>query len=442
MTSEPNYNSFVTDEPVETGLKGELTVRDAYVARKEEPPPTEYTVKSGDTFSEIAAAHGTTTEALKHENNISGNTIYVGDVLNIPAKESDSTEVFYERISSAALGQEVWIAVAYMGEIDSGTVELVEKEPLLSESGTLKVLQDGSETSTIELQEPEEERWQGYRMVAKVKLRPESDEDLDKWREKLTSEDGEPGKSLLSITVTAEDGEEVEEVQYRGTDNGPVFLNEEDDWVEVRNRKDGYIICRDGSIEINGKNKSVARFYLENKSGEVEFIGKFEKNENDLIQLPSSFNFKSNDTGLSFGFSVKKGNEYRSYINPSAFAAVMGALSQTGTQDLTIVGFSIADGSSPPPSKSHINGRNGDFRYLRTDKSGGPLYINESPELLDEKRQNALNDALYKYGYKDLLSYQYVKEDEQKLLSHTRHFVNHHHHLHIQGFDPKIKNTQ
>lgn len=51
-----------------------------------------YTVKSGDTLSEIAVAHKTTTAALANLNGISNpNKIYVGQVLKVPAKYTTYT---------------------------------------------------------------------------------------------------------------------------------------------------------------------------------------------------------------------------------------------------------------------------------------------------------------------------------------------------------------
>ncbi len=45
-----------------------------------------YTVKSGDTLSKIAHAHGTTVKALETENNLTTTKINVGQKLKIPAK--------------------------------------------------------------------------------------------------------------------------------------------------------------------------------------------------------------------------------------------------------------------------------------------------------------------------------------------------------------------
>lgn len=45
-----------------------------------------YVVKSGDTLTKIAKAHGTTVRALQTENNLATTKIYVGEKLKIPSK--------------------------------------------------------------------------------------------------------------------------------------------------------------------------------------------------------------------------------------------------------------------------------------------------------------------------------------------------------------------
>lgn len=81
--------------------------------------------------------------------------------------------------------------------------------------------------------------------------------------------------------------------------------------------------------------------------------------------------------GKAFGFDVKAGNEYRAYIRGDAMGSLLGALASTSTSDLTVNGFSLSDGSSPSPSTSHKDGKNGDLRYLRTDESGGPVLLGQ-----------------------------------------------------------------
>ncbi|SFW70352.1 LysM domain-containing protein [Sinomicrobium oceani] len=449
-----------------------IVVRTAYFAKKKtedilEETTEEYTVVAGDNLSKIAGNYeGVSYQDIMEENGLTSTVISVGDTLTITSRKKTGEKTSFEKIKNGNVGDEVYIVAEHFGIVSSIQVTLKEKEALLTDGGMLPVLQDESEITTIELCEPEEENLKGTHRYAKVKLRPKEDETLEEWREKLGEKEvmgytdgqrsispesydrmitkegwepeyGEAIKSLLSIEVEAQaEGE----ITYRGTDKSNVFLNEEGEWFEVKSEEDGYVILADGTIEIGNVLDEKIRYYIENKSGNIEFVGEFIKNDNELIQLPSSFNFESEDANSSFAFSVKSGNEYRSYISPISLAAIIGAMSEANIEDVTIVGFSVEDGSSPAPSTSHKNGRNGDFRYLRKDKSGGALYIDSSAEDLDEDRQNDFNDALYKYGYTDLLSFKYNIDSEERLLNHSRHYANHHHHLHIQGFNPTTKN--
>lgn len=112
----------------------------------------------------------------------------------------------------------------------------------------------------------------------------------------------------------------------------------------------------------------------------------------------------------------------------------LGAMATTGFQDVTVIGVSNADGSSPTPSESHKNGNNMDLRYLQTDMSGKPLDINIDPQSFDVPRQNQMNDALYQFGWKDQLSGRYGPS--RSMLNRTRAYPNHTNHLHIQGYRP------
>ena len=203
---------------------------------------------------------------------------------------------------------------------------------------------------------------------------------------------------------------------------------------------DIYNINTDGTITIQHTNDKFNQYYLITKvdnSITSVLIGQFDKNQYNLIQM-SDFSFEYND--ISFSFAVKDGNESQSYISGDAMASFLGAMIETGYQDVTIIGVSNENGSSPAPSKSHINGKNMDLRYLRTDYSSQPALLGTST--LDIKRQNILNDALYKYGWKDLISEKFIPWGEKApiLLNHTRHYSKsrHHNHLHIQGYRPKI----
>ncbi|TDD96950.1 hypothetical protein [Flavobacterium cellulosilyticum] len=134
----------------------------------------------------------------------------------------------------------------------------------------------------------------------------------------------------------------------------------------------------------------------------------------------------------------------RSYLNEQTLAGFFGAMFEVNYLDISCNGFSHNDGSSKP-SRSHINGNNGDFKYLRKDKSlpcgkGTSLNIIKTPDSLDYERQNKWNDALYKFGWKSMLGWSYKIKGKTHYLNHITHKTkDHYHHLHVQGFEPLFK---
>lgn len=71
-------------------------------------------------------------------------------------------------------------------------------------------------------------------------------------------------------------------------------------------------------------------------------MGQYDKNENGLIQLPSSV--EGSGWGGNFGFSVKDGNEKNAYIKGEAMASLIGAVADVHVSDLTGNGFSTSNG--------------------------------------------------------------------------------------------------
>lgn len=94
-------------------------------------------------------------------------------------------------------------------------------------------------------------------------------------------------------------------------------------------------------------------------------------------------------------------NSQRAYANEYRWASLLGGMLEVCFGDIACNGFSMPDGS-PVVSSSHLNGRNGDIRYLRKDRSGKILDLSATPHELDIKRQIAWNKALYKFGWKSL----------------------------------------
>jgi hypothetical protein len=122
-----------------------------------------------------------------------------------------------------------------------------------------------------------------------------------------------------------------------------------------------------------------------------------------------------------------------------AAADLFVAASETNFKDLGVVGFSLSDGKSPAPSTSHKLGKNGDLRYLNTDENGTGSNTKNSD--FDIKRNSILTNALFKYGWKDIIS---EKMSNGKLLPHTSSSKDrgipsdHTTHLHLQGFNPNL----
>lgn len=201
-----------------------------------------------------------------------------------------------------------------------------------------------------------------------------------------------------------------------------------------------YFIRRDGNINhFNSEDPPGIHYFLDDGEGNYVHIKTHQKNSAGLIQM-ADFSFTDAAFSADFAYSVKSGNEYRSFIRPDGLAAFFGVLWMTGTKDVTVTGFSIANGDSPYPSTSHVEGKNGDLRYLRKDYSGGAVLLQDAQ--MDVDRQNTFNAQLRRYAWKDMLSENFIPHGgtEQIRLQHTKHFSRsrHHNHLHLQGFNPAL----
>ena len=159
------------------------------------------------------------------------------------------------------------------------------------------------------------------------------------------------------------------------------------------------------------------------KSGIVNLI--------DLRSVPKEYRNGNKHYRLSM-------NTPRTYTNEQTWASLLGAMLEVCFDDIVCNGFSMSDGS-PGDSASHLNGKNGDIRYLRKDKSGKKLDLSLTPDELDVIRQVAWNEALYKFGWKSFLGWPYKHEGKARNLPHTKKWPNHHHHLHLQGYLPNLK---
>ncbi len=169
-----------------------------------------------------------------------------------------------------------------------------------------------------------------------------------------------------------------------------------------------------------------------------EFYGGKEVNLIDLRDYKSY-----NLNGIKFKFEMKP-NENRPWIYQDTFASLLGSLIEVGYEDLFCTGFSKKDGS-PGVSMSHKNGFNGDFRYLKKDKTSNPMSLKQEKasngisgwDDLDVSRQEKLINAFYNYGWNSFLSHKYGKNNLKKLKK-TTHDEKHDDHIHLQGYNRKF----
>jgi len=113
-------------------------------------------------------------------------------------------------------------------------------------------------------------------------------------------------------------------------------------------------------------------------------------------------------------------------------------ITKVSYHDITLIGFTSEDNHGFP-SKTHVNGENGDFRYLRTDKTGDALDISTDPTELDETRQEEMIDAFKNFGWKNFYSVYYTIDSESKKLKLCSKSSGHHNHLHSRNFKPEYK---
>ena len=82
-------------------------------------PTQSYTVQRGDTLYGIANKYGITVEELKQLNNLNNNTLYIGQILNIPIKDNnilpDENPIEEYEIYEVVKGDSLWLIAKRYG---------------------------------------------------------------------------------------------------------------------------------------------------------------------------------------------------------------------------------------------------------------------------------------------------------------------------------------
>ncbi|MGK8250181.1 hypothetical protein [Moraxella lacunata] len=218
-----------------------------------------------------------------------------------------------------------------------------------------------------------------------------------------------------------------------------------------------YHIYHDGTIKRENKNATgYAEFIYYDKDGGVHNLSK-----SAFIRAPNR-EFVRNKDGKIVGSKIVGGHTYlidyakhnhyrkqnlgykwlivsdgkRYYLSGMSLAAVLGAMMSLGYAEYHGSGFSTITGDSGI-SKTHINGINGDFRYLGTNNSHMKQKTYTTHSHFDWDANVRFVNALYLFGYKSFVSYK-VRVANNRMLPYSRSRSDHENHLHLQGFQPQV----
>ncbi|MFU8927475.1 hypothetical protein [Acinetobacter puyangensis] len=152
-----------------------------------------------------------------------------------------------------------------------------------------------------------------------------------------------------------------------------------------------------------------------------------------LIDQRQHKSYRNNSTGYKWNIVS---SDQRYYLGALSLASVLGAMCSLNYGEYLGSGFSTENGGSGV-SSSHINGINGDFRYLGINNRHMIEQTYTTHAHFDWDANVRFVNALYKFGYKRFLS-RPVKIKNNSMLPYSTSYPDHHHHIHLQGFSPNV----
>lgn len=272
-----------------------------------------------------------------------------------------------------------------------------------------------------------------------------------------TKSSPKPASNLPSTKPTVAKPKTITEQSHTESNGRPVTSVMTDTAASDTTR---YHIYHNGDIKRqNGNATGYAEFIYYDEKGGKHNLGKSKyivgdkflnyRDKNDklqfkeidgdtyLIDQKKHNSYRKGKTGGIGYYWWINSNENREYIQGLPLACILGAMCKIGYGEYTGSGFSIKSGSSGVKSKTHINGINGDFRYLAVNNRHMKEATHTTHNHFDWDANVTFVNTLYDFGYKSFLS-QPVKVKNRKMLPHSSPVFDHHHHVHLQGFKPKV----
>lgn len=435
----------------------------------------DYQVVAGDTLEGIAKRHNTSVVELKNLNpkinNI--NKIYAGKWIKVPFNGGDKERSVDEnteanKITTITYKVKSGDTLSKIAERSGESVSDLEKINNISNRHEIRegqVLKINSKAQSSS--EKNDKDWKDKINDGLDSLKDSVKDTVDNIKDKLGDLDNDtlgnhnPPASKPSIPTPTPTKPKVDIPDVELNKNsGNNQKGNPAEQITYDSKTTVYHIYYDGRIErANGQAVGYAAFIYYAKDGSVHNLGKSTYIIGDKFEyyyVKKVLKVRKVNNGKTYLIDQNKHSQYRKgnvsyqwiifgdderhYLSGLAMACVLGAMCSISIGKYTGTGFSTVTGSSGGVSKSHINGINGDFRYLGVNNKHMQIQTYTSSDHFDWNANVEFVEALYSFGYKDFKS-QPVKIKSNRMLPHSGSLVNHHHHIHLQGFKPNIEDV-
>ncbi len=256
-TTEPDHNSFVTNEAVPVDIKRVITAyfaeKKTELVRSEESGGTfDYSFNNPNTITDENRGRIATIIVNNSTAALEADSKYVTEQLVLNALENRpyapgetlpietykiTEEVEYKKIDKGTLNTDAYIVAECSGLAgESATIEVFEKEPLLAEADTALTLsvyaseEDDDPAAKTAITETVGE---DHKIIVKIKFHPDDDDTFNTWKEAYDPATGEDETASTATTQKIVDYLWIK-VTAPGVEDDNEFLKKDGEWFELR----------------------------------------------------------------------------------------------------------------------------------------------------------------------------------------------------------------